>query len=806
MKKAGHSSTISRRCLAGLLGAASVVGLAGAASAQEEGSQKNSAISNEGLATIVVTARKRAENVQDVPITIAAMSGERLEETATRNINDLSAITPGLQIQQSAIVNPASSYIFLRGFSQTDDLIGFDQPVTTYVDNVFVEGVGGSAGTNFYDVDRVEVVKGPQGTLFGRNSVGGAVQIYTKTPTDNFEAEMLGGLGNRDGARLAGFVNVPMSDTAALRVVGEYENVGGWLKSVPTGEDFGGRKTYLVRGSLRLEPSDDLQILLRGSYSRITASGTAVRAVYVDPAGPAFLSAYVENGGDFSFTDPAYQQTVSDFNEIVNAPDYSTYVTDNRGQRVNTYMASAEITYDLSDSFTIKSISGYRHLKGSSYTDADGTQFALLTAPQRRNTNAFSEELQLLISGFDNRLDMVVGAYYYHFSGREFQQSRALEALLSAFSPNGRTSTTIPDITRNSPAIFSQATFALTDSVNLTGGARYTWDKRKQVATGTIYSDYELTNPTGCNIPFDTTVPCSTTLKTSDKAFTWLLSLDWTPIPGTMLYGKVAKGFHSGGVTSRLGPSADLAIPYDPEYVTEYEVGFKTEFMDRRVRLNGAFYYDDFSDAQIVVPVFNDTGFANRLDNVGKARLYGAEFDLELALTEGLRLGATLGYAKGNYQRVEVFDSVTDQIVNAADAYRIDNLPKWSYTLFGSYTKPTDFGKIAASLNWRWKDTHVVNPQKVKGPETFPDDLTGIPGFALGVSDQYQFQKAYGLLGGQIRVTIDSADIDIALWGKNLLDKHYFAQKTDLVRAGLGLVGGVVGQRRTYGLEVTKRF
>ena len=790
--------------------AASIGALIVAQSAHAQTASSQSGYS--GLQEVVVTARKRSENIQNVPISIAALSPTQLQQNATRTIVDLTAITPGLMVQQGQTTNAANSQVNIRGYVQRDDLIGFDQPTTIYVDNVFAEGLAGTIGTSLYDIDRLEVLKGPQGTLFGRNSIGGALQVFTKAPTNSFEGEILAGAANHGGARAAGFLNVPLNDKAAFRITGEYNKVGDWAKNAATGGRTGGMTTYVIRGALKLNPTDKLQIVARAGYNKINASGIPMHLLRWVPGGPAFLEAYSEEGGSLpalfgGTVDPVIAaRAAANLDMMVNAPKNVTYAAQEGGQTVKTYTGSAEISYDLSDSVSLKSISGFRHLVSTSASDFDGTIYKLGNAPQHRNLTEMTQELQLNAKMFDDRLNLVAGAYYYHFKGHELQGSRVFENLFALVRPLALTSTQNPHVKRNSPALYAQGTFALTPQINLTGGLRYTWDKQTSDARGTIYTDYALTNPTGCNVPFDTTVPCSYKLTTNHKSLTWLGSIDYKPVTDVMIYGKVARGFHTGGPQPRLNNDAATGAPYAPEYVTEFEGGFKSYLLDRRVKLNADFYYDKLTNGQFILTVLGSTGFTTLIQNAGRKDSYGFESELEFAPTEQVRVGGSLGWQKAKYKRVDFFNTATGQIVNVAGAYHPDNLPQWTYSLYGSYTQPTTVGPLTASLSWRWQSAAFLNTQLVKGPPSFPSNLLGIPGFAVGVPDDQQKEKAYGLLSGQLKLHVDAADLDLALWGKNLLNHKGYGTRTDLIRAGFGLNNARELQTRMFGVDVSKRF
>jgi iron complex outermembrane receptor protein len=796
-----------------LMAAASIISLSSLTTARAQ----TAPAENTGLQEIVVTARKVKERAQDVPITIAAQTGEQLTQSAIRSVGDLGAITPGLQITKTT-VNAASGMFIMRGFFTSDMILGADQPVTVYVDNIFNEGASGLVGTKFYDVERVEVLKGPQGTLFGRNSTGGAVQIFTKTPTDHFEAEVLGGLSQHPegGARLAGYINMPLGERAALRITAEYDKVGGWgrvfhtafgdslLPPPPTGggmnRDYaGGNKSYMIRAGLKLEPTDNLHVLLRASYNRLLAEAMPLRVLGFTPGGSAHKEVALELQGKTLaeggvLNDATLAAGAAALNAVINEPENQMTVTGpSEGETVNNYRVSGEITYDLSDNVSVKSITGWRHHTASQQADVDGSEFALIPSYYSKRFNEFSEEIQVNAKLLDNRLKLVGGGYYYRATGQDTFQSATLY-FLSGRKP----STSVPNMKRSAPAVFGQGTFAVLPNLNLTGGLRYTWDRQTMRQLGTVYSDWFVT-PSSCNSP-DPTVPCDISQKTKSSALSWLASIDYKPVRDAMLFVKVARGFKSGGNQSRVGTDPASNVPYGPEFVTEYEAGIKSEWFDHRLRINASYFIDDFSDAQRQITVLSPTNaIVTTIRNIASARIQGADVEAQLSVNRALTVGGTLGYQKGKYT------NFFNQGVDVSGAYRFARLPEWSYTLWANYKQPTHFGFVSASLNWRWVGEQAQGCCGWRGPETRPP---GIPTSAArqGASETLTREPAYGLLNGRLAVHMDDSNMEVSLWGSNILDKKYYTYRNDLVGAGLGLVTGLTGPSRAYGVEVSKRF
>jgi len=805
----GNSNT---KPVCALMAATSVIALGSVTTVQAQTAPGGSA----ALQEVVVTARKRAERVQDVPITIAAQTGEQLAQSAIRSVGDLTAITPGLQTTRTT-TNAASGMFILRGFTQISNIVGVDEPVTVYIDNVFNEGASGVVGTKLYDVDRVEVLKGPQGTLFGRNSTGGAVQIFTKSPVDHFEAEILGGISHHphNGARLAGFVNLPLNDKAALRVTAEYDKVGGYgrvnhtafsdslLPAPPASggtnrNSAGGNKSYMVRAGLKLEPTDRLHVLLRASYNRLLAEALPIDVMAFTPGGSAHREAVLDLQGktltEGGVLDAATLAAgAAALNAAINAPDYEmTFNGASSGETVRSYRGSGEITYELSDDVSIRSITGWRRLRSGQQADVDGTQFTIIQSYHTRRMTEISQEVQVNANLLDNRLKLVGGGYYYHVNGRDNFLSPTLYLLQGR-----RTSTVQPSLKRSAPAVFGQGTFAVLPNLNITGGLRYTWDRQTMRQQGAIFSDWFAT-PLTCNIP-DPTLPCDISNKTKSKALSWLATIDYKPLPDVMLFFKATRGFKSGGNQSRVSTNPAGNVPYGPEFVTEYEGGVKSEWFDHRLRINASYFVDKFDDAQKVISVLAPSGtIVTIIRNAASATIQGADVESQLSVNERLTLGGTLGYMKGKY------DSFIVQGVDVSGGYRVAHFPKWSYTLWANYKQPTDFGFVSANLNWRWVDKQSLT-EGIRGPETRPP---GIPtsALAVGAPESLTQEPAYGLLNGRLAAHLDGPNMEISLWGSNLLDKKHHGNTNDAIASGLGYIYGTWGPRRAYGVEVSKRF
>jgi len=792
------------------------------------------------LEEVVVTARKVTEKLQDTPIAVGAFSGDTIQKQATRTLADLSASTPSLSIERATSVDPIASYIRIRGLGQTDNIVGQDQPVATYIDNVYVSGSNGQGVLNLFDVNRVEVLKGPQGTLFGRNTTGGAFTIYTNEPSDHFEAQVLGGVGNEGQRRFAAMLNAPVAENAALRVVGELNRETGWMRS-QLGSRYGDSNIKSVRAAFKFQPTSRLTALLRADYQLAKAGGTpqrqsfiglgpysgvtgaatppgtitsVERAAALDLCGASCLDATASpatlNARLNAFI-PAAQAALANY---VNSPHDIRGANFPSWQRFEAWSASATLSYDVGAGATLKSITAVRRSHSSRVGDLDGTIFNILhSLADITAVKQITEELQLTGTTFDNRLKYAAGFYYYDYRGHGLQGSATLPGL-AAFGnlvdTNPATTvgtanayTTVDGLIRKrSPAVYAQGTFAVTDTINVTAGLRQTWEKYRIESRGLqVRNDGSLR----CNVPGSNVLPpCLATGRTSFKGLSYTAGVDWHPVKDVMLYAKTSRGYKSGGIPFRTTVSAATLLPYAPEKVQDVEVGVKSEFLDRRLRVNVDAYRMKYTNAQkantLRDPITGSIG--SSLANVASALIRGVEGEVTALPVQNLRVDASVGYTDARYNsfllsRFDASGTLIPASARTADQLRADDLsgdhfentPRWTYTLGGTYTWPTEFGQIQGNLLWRWQSS--AYPTSTGGPPT--------PDFAIR-------QKAYGLLSGSLRTTFDKQNLTVSLWGRNLLNKDYCAYFLDLVRSGLGSVSCIVGQPRTYGVEASVKF
>jgi iron complex outermembrane recepter protein len=738
---------------------------------------------NSGIADIIVTARKVSENAQSVPLSIVALDGNALADANVNNVQDLQSQVPNL-ILQTHPNDPQGLSLAMRGQKQVDLTLTLDTSVGVYVDGYYAPRPLGLRN-GLIDVARVEVLRGPQGTLYGRNTTGGAIALYTNDPVDVVEGSVQGSYGNFNAWDVVGIVNVPLNDRLALRLVGQHNEHDGY------GEDAEGRPlveergTY-VRGKLKFDVSEGLTATLLGSYQNSSNSGAIVRLTDVRPPANdgsavsdynvAVLAVAAELGLGFTPANLATAQ--STLESYIGAPPgnyWDSYTSLPQYSDTQVYNAGLDISAELSDTITLRSLTGFMSIDRRSQTDTDGSPFALIGGPRETQDEYYSQELQLL--GDSGRLNWVAGLYYGNERGHDQTVSDTLRFISS-------TSPTVYDATvRNkSYAIFAQADYELLPSLRLTAGVRYSWDERTLISRNS-----NRTNPCVVPAPGFDVVTADPASRQCPREFvddysdpSWLLSLDYQVSPDVLVYAKYARGYRSGGRNFKGSNNIGTFIDFQPETVTEYEVGLKSYFLDRTVRFNLAAYYDDYSDVQKVATILlpGTSAFSSQTVNAAKARVQGFEADLVWRVTDNLSLNAAAGLVDGKYKEF-------DDLLKGDRSDEPFDVPEWSYNVGGRYSYPTQFGAVRAQVDYQWQDSFYIDPQSYR-VVTFT-------------------QPSRGLLGARVSVEVDAWDTEFAVFGKNLTREEYLSSGAGPYES-LGLNFAIVGEPRLFGVEVRKRF
>lgn len=735
---------------------------------------------NSGFDEIVVSARKRDESAQDTPVSISVATGDDLADRGITKFNDLEQAVPGLRLSQSQS-SSSTSVVSLRGMSAVDARITGDTAVGVYVDGIYYPHAYGLAVGNFWDVGRVEVLKGPQGTLYGRNTTGGAVSVYTKGPSDQFEGEVKTRFGNYAQYGMSGVVNIPLSPTLATRIAAEAHGHDGYGKNLFNGRDLGKEDGWFVRMSTKWTPTPEFTAILRADYGKIDFVPNAFKA------GIAFNSTDPIPGGGF-FGNSGFRAIATELgllpatlqaniNTATNV--FKSYAQGNKNDgnlnvqpfdNIRIYGGSLNLNFDVSDAVSLRSITGYRNVNRVGALDNDGTPFSLFEfASSRTNLWQFSQESQVYGEAFGNRLNYLFGVYYSIEKGYDYFESVITRAI-NTTTPNIQ----FGNVVNKTIGYFGQATFKITDGLNATGGLRYSKDTRSL--------DSHNRNPTICialGTPLATTPDCSAKFDASFSAWQWTAGLDYSPTPGLMVYAKADKGYRTGviplfgGSTTPTGAAATFT-PVNPEFVKSYEAGFKVEFLDRRARLNVTYYHTDFDNIQIsrsiTIPGIGNVAVQQ---NGAKAKVDGVELEAAIKPIPQLELNATLAYTDSR------FTDYVSGVVNLK-GFPLVGSPKWAYSLAATFTQPISVGELRLNADYSHRSWQYIS---------LPAGST----------------EAYGLLNGRISLTLDNPGMDVSIFGKNILNRRVANYAGSTASQGF-IYSGPYTDPATYGVEIGFKF
>lgn len=774
--------------------------------AQQESPAADPQATVTGIEDIVVTARRTEESLQTTPVAVTALSAQSLETNQIQDATDLQRVTPSFSIQTGGPSVSGLVFVSIRGQQNQNPGTANDPTVATYIDGVYIPRPS-QGQTDLDDLQRLEVLRGPQGTLFGRNTTGGAVNIITVDPKDYFEVIARGEVGDY-AYRSAGLtVNAPLADGLALRVSGNYRERDGYVRNVALGNTADDPESYFVRGKLRYQGAG-WDVTLSGDYNKINDNGQKVGLVAFNPAVftalpggagvPALLAPYVQ-------TDATWYQTAGTGYVLptINAAGttiYNSLPADVRAlylekpqNQVIAYGFGGVVNIDLGGDMAIKSISGYRYSDSTGLIDTDGTPVPLLTTRSRYASEQYSQELQL--TGKAGDLSYILGGYYGHEAGLESSVSQTF-----GFIPAPRFITeNAADVTNITKGLFAQGTYQLTPQLRATAGLRWTWDTREVV----LHNKSRLGDPTTCTLPNkDPGSVCDQTQRTNSDYPAWTLGVDYQASDNAFLYLQTRNASKSGGWNVRAG-----SIPaFNPERVRDVEGGAKLDWLDNRLRTNVALFYSWTRglQKQIGALIPGTTQPTQYLINAGNAHIYGAEFEVTAVPWKGMELTGNLslldgGYEKGSFTEVQSVGG-TNIVVDRSNE-PLPQLAKTQFMVGATQTVPISGGEVRVHFDYAYIGPMSISP------------VTPAPTVSAAVRATYDTQnaltriKGYGLLNGRIGVRIEDPNVEMFVFARNILDKKYTSRVfADLYTQGLGFVQRTVGDPFTFGGGMTFRF
>jgi iron complex outermembrane receptor protein len=691
---------------------------------------------------IVVTARRREESLQDVPIAVTAYSGEALERQGALDLTDISDTTPNVTLETSRGTNTTLT-AFIRGVGQQDPVAGFESGVGLYLDDVFLNRPQ-AAVLDIYDVERIEVLRGPQGTLYGRNTIGGAIKYVTRRLSNEPQFRARANLGTYTQADLILSGSSPLIE--GIKVGGSVARLyrKGFGDNLTTGQENYNRDLWAARGTVELDPAEWLSIRISGDYTKDNSNPRGGHRLI-----PGLLSGAPVLGN----------------------------VYDSRGglvtpkQEIEAYGGAMHVDIDVGGGYTLRNITALRRDRSATPIDFDALPAQDVDVPAIYKNRQFSNELQLL---YDNGgpVQGVAGFYYLNANANNIFDV-VLATTGALIGVPGFTASTFGDVDTRTWAGFIDLTFDITDQLHFSAGLRYTNDKR----TATVIRKNLIGGASpelgGAGVQLGALTSNFTGSKTF-KEFTPRASISFTPTDDHNFYASYSKGFKGGGFDPRgLSTAApDLNANgvrepneifdyflFDPEKVDSYELGYKASLFDRRLRLAIAGFYADYKDVQVpgsVGAVINGIPtFVGVTTNAGKASFKGVEVEALATLFRGgdgsrLNLAGTLGYLDARYDEFITNVPGTGP-VDVADFRRIQNTPKWTMSGTLDYSTRMRGGEISASTTLSYRSKTF----QFETPSPFLD------------------QPGYALLDASIVWTSEDERFTVGLHGKNLTDKQY---------------------------------
>jgi iron complex outermembrane receptor protein len=705
------------------------------------------------LQEVLVTAQKREQRLQEVPVAVTAIGEEQLHALDINNVMDLGSLAPNLQVQ-SSISNNTGLQISIRGAMQQNPALFWDPTVGLYVDGVYV---GKNLGSVFdiLDLQRIEVLRGPQGTLYGRNTLAGAVNLVTRPPSGEFRGQASVKLGNYDLRAASASLDLPRFGIASISIGARSEKRDGTTKTTPGSavRELDTRDATSARLAVNLDFADSFQAAYRLDFSDIDQ---VVAHSYLSRANPAVL--------------PFLQPYVTGVRAGTVGVDGATF------ERSKVQGHALTLTWDVNDSNTLKSISAYRKLEWDDLLDLDGSPLPVAQTARDSEYDTFSQELQLV--GSAGRFHYVGGLYYFEDDGFTFNPQTFFFGTANFDSRYG--------FGTNAWAAYGQADFAATDALTLTAGLRYTREKRK--------TERYLAFNDGTT-PFFPLIPAGTRAEETFSDTTPVFIAAYRFSDAVNAYAKYSEGFKSGGFNGEANSLSEALVPFQPEKLQAYELGLKTSFANGRAIVNVAAFQNDTDDMQL--SIFTAAGAASSIiRNAGKATTRGFEVEAMWAPSDALRLQAGYGYLDPEY------DEFIDEGVNQAHNRAVIHAPKHSFNVLADgRIARTAWGDVRAVLDYSWTDDYYTYPYQLasSGPDYNP--LRAIAGDTM--------VRSYGLLNARLSlsgISIGNSKGEVALWSRNLTDEEHINNYIDFGPSFGSLTDAYYLEPRTWGLELSFRW
>jgi len=660
-----------------------------------------------GIETVIVTAQKVEQDAQRTPLSLTAFSAQDLEKSHIETIGDIAQRTPGFT---ATAFTPAELNLSIRGIGSAEGIsqnAGGDPSVVVFMDGVYA-GRGGLADVDAYNLERIEVLRGPQGTLYGKNAAGGLVNFISKKADDKYAVKASATIGNYNAINVNGQVNVPLTDNLFFSGGASSKNRSGFEYNETTGNRVNDLHMSTVQGQLRFLPSDSLELILAADYTNQDQKGNPRHNIC-----------------DSSFQLGIHCVGVNPDPRVVNA------WTDGHLRRdLANVRAEANWTTSLG---TITSITAYRDVRTDSvipFFSNPVNQPAQIesTEMDKEKNSQFSQELRLSFNTMEDRLSGVVGAYFLN------EKNNRVETLLQQF-PTATGLERFPQkVTGRSFALFGQANYKILEDLTATVGARMTWEK-KDGRFGAI-----LLSSSGTPVPAPWTVDYDVNPNKSWNAFTPKAALEWQVTEDAMVYGSASRGFKSGGFQGIASTPASASTPYDPEYAWSYELGAKTRWLDNRLQLNGTLFKTDYTNLQISQLI---ALYGLVVGNAAEAEIKGAELEFVALPFSFLQIDGSWAYLDAKYTKFDPTASIN------FPGNTLTRAPKNKINIGVQLTEEVPFGVLTARVDYMHTSKYFFDPNNIAT----------------------QTQPGYSMVDGRISLSSLDDHWEVSVWGKNLGDK-----------------------------------
>jgi len=731
------------------------------------------------LEEIIVTANRREQNLQEVAVSVAAFTEEFFKESGTTNLKQLEQYTPSLKITPTT--DSRSTSIRIRGIGSIGTNAGIDPSVGLFIDGIY-QGRAGMSIADLMDVERVEVLRGPQGALYGKNTAAGALNIISRRPGELFEAEVEGVYGNYDNQELRGMVNVPLGDAGhATRIAGYWVQRDGFDDNTWTGDEINNADRWGAKSRTLVNLSDTGELLLTLDYARENSDCCAPDILDYDgagsPLGVPFDAVAASEGIPLPDADPFDRKL------LANRPFHND---------VKVGGAALEWNQEVGSDFGITWLNAWRFYKNDSDFDGDFSHLEAVEMSAKVDLDQYSSELRLT-SPEGPTIDYVAGLYAYHSKMDTDGTTGMLEAVGKVFAfgilmPEGSVNYDTNTHETTSYAAFGQLNWHIDDKWRLTAGARVTYEEKRR--DGSQISRPQLPFPIDAPPIAGPDFTVDESRSTTDVSPT--LSLTYFMRDGLMLYASFSQGFKSGGF-NQVRTAVGVPGEFDDERSRNYEVGWKGSWLDRRLQVNGTAFYVDYDDFQ--AQGFDGANITVR--NAGSLESKGLELEVAYLPVASLSLGMAVGYNDAEYQDFKTGECTVKQLVDITggspfiapncvqdlSGERLDNAPEWTVSTFAQYrdTVPgTNLG-WSARIEYNYTDEFYM-------AQDLDENL---------LNDDTQLVNArIGLIGEDERW-------ELTLWGRNLLDEEYYIAGFDVpVLSGFA---GINAPPLTYGITLNYR-